>query len=69
MVSSQETFPFMVVGNKVDLEDDARAVSTESAQEWCRHNGNLEFIETSAAKNQNVEEAFVRLAKQALIRQ
>jgi len=51
MVSSPETFPFMVIGNKVDLEDESRAVSTIAAQEWCDKNGNLEFIETSACKN------------------
>jgi GTPase SAR1 family protein len=30
MVTSPETFPFIVVGNKTDL-DDARAISKESA--------------------------------------
>ncbi len=31
MVSSPETFPFMVIGNKVDLEEESRAVSTAAA--------------------------------------
>jgi Ras-related protein Rab-7A len=62
MVSSPDTFPFMVIGNKVDLEEEGRAVSSETAKEWCLQNGNLSFIETSASKNQNVEEAFVKLA-------
>ncbi len=51
MVASPETFPFMVIGNKVDLEEESRAVSMASAQDWCSKNGNLELIETSACKN------------------
>jgi len=31
MVMMQETFPFMVIGNKLDLEDENRAVSKTSA--------------------------------------
>ena len=51
MVTSPETFPFMIIGNKVDLEEESRAVSAASAKDWCTQNGNLEFIETSACKN------------------
>jgi len=35
MVSQPENFPFMVIGNKLDLEDEARAVSVDSAKQWC----------------------------------
>lgn len=66
MVQSPDTFPFMLIGNKVDLEEESRSVSTKAAKEWCAQNGNLDFIETSASKNQNVEEAFYKIAKQAL---
>jgi Ras-related protein Rab-7A len=69
MVKSPDTFPFMLIGNKVDLEEDSRCVSTKAAKEWCAQNGNISFIETSASKNQNVEEAFITIAKQALVRQ
>ena len=35
MVSSPESFPFMILGNKCDLADEARAVSTAQAEEFC----------------------------------
>ena len=35
MVSSPENFPFMLIGNKMDLEDEARAVQRSQAEEWC----------------------------------
>jgi len=69
MVKNPETFPFMLIGNKVDLEEESRCVSTKAAKDWCAQNENISFIETSASKNQNVEEAFLTIAKQALKRQ
>ena len=68
MVSMPETFPFMVVGNKLDMEDDSRSVDKQSAEEFCRREG-MSFIETSARDNVNVEEAFRVLATEALKRQ
>ena len=62
MVSQPENFPFMVIGNKLDLEDEARAVSVDTAKQWCSQNGNIDFLETSASHNKNVEEAFHKLA-------
>ena len=69
MVSMPESFPFMVIGNKLDLEDEERAVDREAAERYCTQEGNMAFIETSARDNVNVEEAFYRLATQALARQ
>lgn len=68
MVSMPESFPFMVVGNKLDIAEDDRAVETSDAQEYCDSNG-MSFIETSARNNVNVEEAFRVLATEALKRQ
>lgn len=68
MVSCPESFPFMVVGNKLDLAEDSRAVERSAAEEFCRREG-MEFLETSARDNLNVEEAFKCLAAQALKRQ
>ncbi len=67
MVSMPESFPFMVIGNKIDNEED-RNVEKEQAQEYAKREG-MEFLETSARENVNVEEAFKVLATQALKRQ
>lgn len=67
MVSMPETFPFMVVGNKLDLAEDSRVIEKETADEFCRREG-MECIETSARDNLNVEVAFAKLAEQALKR-
>ena len=69
MVTNADNFPFMVIGNKLDLEEESRAISSDTAREWCKQNGNLTFIETSAKDNKNVEDAFIKLATQALRRQ
>jgi len=55
MVVSPDSFPFMVIGNKSDLEADKRAVSVEQAQKFVNELGpDIDFIETSARDNQNV---------------
>ena len=60
MVTSPETFPFIVVGNKTDLED-ARAISKESADQIVKDLGDgVIHIETSAKDNNNIKEALFR---------
>jgi len=49
----------MLVGNKSDLKN-LRAVKTEMAQQFADRN-RLQFIETSAIDNRNVEDAFKNL--------
>ena len=68
MVASPETFPFMVIGNKIDLEEESRVVEKAQAEAYCKKDGNMSFMETSARDNQNVEEAFAVLAGQAIKR-
>ena len=51
--------PFLLVGNKVDLED-FRIVSTNEEQN-CASKWNCPFIETSAKTRVNVDEAFLSL--------
>ena len=60
-----ESFPFLVLGNKADLEDQ-RKVSTLEVRKFCQQNGNMTFYEASAKTNFNVEEAFSAMGKLAL---
>ena len=59
-----EGFPFVLLGNKVDLDN--RAVSTRRAQAWCDSNNNIPYFETSAKDAINVEQAFEAIARKAL---
>eukprot|EP01116_Phalansterium_solitarium_P024636 TRINITY_DN907_c0_g1_i1.p1 TRINITY_DN907_c0_g1~~TRINITY_DN907_c0_g1_i1.p1 ORF type:complete len:220 (-),score=34.69 TRINITY_DN907_c0_g1_i1:346-1005(-) len=59
-----ETFPFVLVGNKIDRPD--RAVSKKMAQDWCQTNGQVPYIETSAKDAVNVDEAFGIVADAAM---
>ena len=52
----------MMVGNKLDLASN-REVSYEEAQRFSDENG-LVYIEASAKTGENVEEAFLRTARQ-----
>jgi len=58
-------FPFVVIGNKIDLEN-TRAVSTKRLQQWCQSKGDIPFFETSAKEAINVEQAFQTIARKAL---
>lgn len=69
MIVNPESFPFMIVGNKLDIADESRQVSEQAAKRFCQENGNMMHVETSARSNLNVEQAFVQLAELALKRQ
>uniref|UniRef100_A0A6B2LJD6 Uncharacterized protein n=1 Tax=Arcella intermedia TaxID=1963864 RepID=A0A6B2LJD6_9EUKA len=58
-----ETFPFVVLGNKIDKEQ--RVVSPKRAQAWCQAKG-LPYFETSAKDSIYVDQAFQTVAKLAL---
>lgn len=62
--SNPDNFPFVVLGNKVDLTE-SREVKAEQVKEWCDQR-NLFFHETSARDNLNVEKAFIEIAREAL---
>ncbi|XP_052868445.1 ras-related protein Rab-7a [Anopheles bellator] len=57
-------FPFVVLGNKIDLEN--RAVSTKRAQQWCQAKNDIPYFETSAKEGINVDLAFQTIAKNAI---
>ncbi|XP_037535488.1 ras-related protein rab7 [Nematolebias whitei] len=59
-----EHFPFVVLGNKIDLEN--RQVTSKRAQAWCLSKNNIPYFETSAKEAINVEQAFQTIARNAL---
>eukprot|EP00056_Hartaetosiga_gracilis_P021415 m.24016 g.24016 ORF g.24016 m.24016 type:complete len:206 (+) comp9064_c0_seq1:541-1158(+) len=60
-----ESFPFVVLGNKVDLAE-SRAITSVRANSWCQSKGNIPYFETSARDATDVESAFLTIAKMAL---
>lgn len=57
-VREEVNFPFIVVGNKVDVDADKREVDRELVDQWCQVNGNIPYVETSAKDATNVSAAF-----------
>lgn len=65
-VSSPETFPFVILANKVDVEESKKVVSSRSAQELAKSLGNVPLFFTSAKDSINVQDAFEEIARSAL---
>eukprot|EP00761_Pharyngomonas_kirbyi_P011344 gb/GECH01011369.1/.p1 GENE.gb/GECH01011369.1/~~gb/GECH01011369.1/.p1 ORF type:complete len:207 (+),score=46.98 gb/GECH01011369.1/:1-621(+) len=63
--SEQDNFPFVVIGNKIDLED-TRQVTQKQALAWCQLKNNIPYFETSAKMSMNVDDAFKVIARNAL---
>ena len=59
-----DNFPFVVLGNKIDV--DSRVVAQKRALAWCQAKGNIPYFETSAKEAINVEQAFQVIARNAL---
>jgi len=64
-IDDVESFPFVLLGNKIDQENE-RAIQAKNARQWCQAHGNIPYIETSAKEAINVEKAFLTAAKVAL---
>lgn len=47
-----DNFPFVVLGNKVDLEDSRRQVSVKRAATWCQQKGNIPVIKVRGRKRE-----------------
>lgn len=65
--NDQENFPFVVLGNKVDVDEGkSRVVTEKRAKQWCSSKGNIPYFETSAKEDFNVDAAFQCIARNAL---
>ncbi|KAJ6709142.1 RAS-RELATED PROTEIN RABG3A [Salix koriyanagi] len=66
-LSDPRTFPFILLGNKIDIDGgNSRVVSEKKAKDWCASKGNIPYFETSAKEDYNVDPAFLSIAKIAL---
>jgi len=61
---TSNSFPFVVVGNKIDTNS-SRQVSKNEAQSWCERN-RFPYFECSAKEEVNVEQAFHTVGSLAL---
>jgi len=70
---AEEGIVVVLVGNKSDLAssstvsdsdaDNKRQVTKEEAEEWCKANGVMQYVETSAKTGESVERAFLEVAE------
>jgi small GTP-binding protein len=71
---AEDDIVVVLVGNKSDLASSStvsgdssapnkRQVTREEAEEWCRENKVMQYVETSAKSGENVERAFLEVAE------
>ncbi|KAK4990278.1 hypothetical protein LTR66_001697 [Elasticomyces elasticus] len=70
---AEENIVVILVGNKADLAPSStvssadaankRQVTKEEAEEWCRQNKVMQYVETSAKSGDGVERAFLEVAE------
>lgn len=61
-----ESFPFVVLGNKVDVDADRHAVPEGKATKWCEElTGPIPHFAVSAKTGKNVEQAFLDVVTRA----
>ena len=58
-------FPFVLIGNKSDLNDIIQ-VKNEDIEKYCSSHNNMIYFSCSAKNSENVEEAFAKVADLAL---
>ncbi|KAK0124238.1 Rab GTPase ypt7 [Cadophora gregata] len=56
----------VVLGNKIDVEENKRVISSKRAMTFCQSKGGIPYFETSAKEAINVEQAFEVIARNAL---
>lgn len=68
---AEEGIVVILVGNKADLANQStdveggnkRAVTQQEAEEWCKREGIMRYVETSAKSGEGVERAFLEVAE------
>lgn len=72
---AEEGIVVILVGNKSDLahastaategtdSENKRQVTRQEAEEWCKQNKVMQYVETSAKSGENVERAFLEVAE------
>ena len=63
-LTNADDFPFLLLGNKSDLQE--KAVQQSAAREYAQLNGNMIFYEVSAKTAENVQAAFEAIVRCAL---
>lgn len=64
-VSDSSSFPFVVIGNKIDVSEQERRITQQQAEKWCKEY-NMPYFETSAKDVINVDLAFTTAANKAI---
>lgn len=64
-----ENFPFIILGNKSDIDTADRQVQDSEITKWCKENGGYSYIETSAKDSTNVDVCFERAVRKTLSQQ
>eukprot|EP01114_Cavostelium_apophysatum_P014507 TRINITY_DN3785_c0_g1_i2.p1 TRINITY_DN3785_c0_g1~~TRINITY_DN3785_c0_g1_i2.p1 ORF type:complete len:216 (-),score=28.37 TRINITY_DN3785_c0_g1_i2:12-659(-) len=59
-----DSYPFILIGNKVDRENE-REVLYKMAEQWCQKHGNIPYFEASAKDSTNVVQGFTHAAELA----
>jgi Ras-related protein Rab-7A len=65
-IKNPENFPFVILGNKVDVDESKKVVSNKKAQQFASNLGNLPLFQTSAKEAVNIDQAFDVIARNAL---
>lgn len=65
-VKNPENFPFVIIGNKIDVDDSKKVISSKKAQQFAGNLGNLPLFQTSAKEAINIDQAFDVIARNAL---
>lgn len=64
-IGDAHDFPFVVLGNKADLDGSRHAVSAATVKSWCDTQGGIPHFLVSAKTGSNVDDGFLTVVKAA----